>query len=367
MIVRIRSIAAVVFAACLLFGSMRGGVPARAAGVDSLQEFTGGAGWLNGPALTPADLRGKVVLVDFWEYNCVNCLRTLPYLKAWYSRYHADGFEIIGVHSPEFGFATDRQNVATAAQRLGVAWPVVLDNDHTIWTRYNVQAWPTEDLFDQDGKIVELQQGEGNYPETEAKIQALLRAKNPSLHLPPVMALLPQDNYDKPGAVCYPQTPEMFVGPWHGQMIANAGAFNDPAKDTVYQDPGAPHKEGVLYLQGYWHATQDSEGMVSGGSDGYLQLHYKAIQVLTVMKPESGGSVRVVVTQDGKPLDRADAGPDIHFDADGTSYVTVDEARAYELLDNVHFGEHELRLAPQHFGAGIYDFAFESCEVGSDK
>jgi thiol-disulfide isomerase/thioredoxin len=357
---------AAVFAACLLLESTGISAPARAAGVDSIQNFTGGAGWLNGPPITPADLRGKVVLVDFWEYTCVNCLRTLPYLKAWYSRYHADGLEIIGVHSPEFGFSGDRQNVVTAAQRLGVTWPVVLDDDHTIWTRFNVQAWPTEDLFDQNGKLVELQQGEGNYQQTEAKIQALLKAKNSSLQLPAVMALLPQDSYDKPGAVCYPQTPEMFVGPWHGQMIANAGAFNDPAKDTIYQDPGS-HTEGALYLQGYWHATQDLEGMVSGGSDGYLQLHYKAIQVLTIMKPESGGSGRVVVTQDGKPVAHADAGPDIRFDADGTSYVTVDAARAYELLDNVHFGQHELRLAPQHFGVGIYDFAFESCEVGSDK
>ena len=353
-------------AACLLLGWYGSPVTAVAAGVESLKDFGGAAGWLNSAPLTPAGLHGKVVLVDFWEYTCINCLRTLPYLRAWYARYRDDGFEIIGVHSPEFGFSGDRQNVASSATRLGVAWPVVLDDDHAIWTRFAVNAWPTEELFDQDGKLVDIEQGEGNYQQTEAKIQALLKAKNPGLRLPPVMALLPQDSYDKPGAVCYPQTRETYVGPWHGQMIANAGAFNNPPVDSIYQDPGAPHPDGAIFLQGYWHATGDSEGMVSGGINGYLLLHYKAIQVVAVMKPEAGGTSRVNITQDGKPVDRKNGGRDVHYDSDGTSYVNVDAARAYEILDNAHYGDHDLRLLPQRYGVGFYSFAFESCEVGSD-
>jgi thiol-disulfide isomerase/thioredoxin len=340
--------------------------PARASNVDVLQNFDGAAGWLNGAPLALSDLRGKVVLVDFWEYTCINCLRTLPYLKAWYARYHDEGFEIVGVHSPEFGFSGDRSNVAAAAARLGVTWPIALDDAHTIWLRYGVSSWPTEELFDQDGKLVDTQVGEGNYPQTEAKIQSLLISKKPDLHLPPVMALLPQDSYDKPGSVCYPQTPETYVGPWHGQMIANAGPFNDPSTDSEYQDPGPPHREGAVFLKGYWHATKDSQAMASGDGDSSLALNYKAIQVLAVMKADSGGSTRVNVTQDGKPIARTDAGPDIRFDASGLSYVDVDTARAYELLDNAHFGQHELRLMPQRYGLGIYSFAFESCEVGSD-
>jgi len=341
--------------------------PTPASRIESLQNFDGAAGWLNGAPLRLADLRGKVVLVDFWEYTCVNCLRTLPYLKTWYARYHDKGFEIVGVHSPEFGFSGDRGNVAAAVARLGVSWPVALDDDHAIWRRYGVASWPTEALFDQDGNLVETQVGEGNYPQTETQIQSLLISKSPGLRLPPVMALLPQDSYDKPGSVCYPQTNETYVGPWHGQMIADAGAFNDPATDSVYQDPGPPHREGAVYLRGYWHATKDSQAMVSGDGNGSLILNYKAIQVLAVLKPESGGSIRVNVTQDGKPVARNDAGPDVHFDADGITYVTVAAARAYELLDNAHFGQHDLRLSPQRFGLGIYSFAFESCEVGSDS
>ena len=198
----------------------------RASGTDSLQNFDGASGWLNSAPLTPAGLHGKVGLVDFWEYTCINCLRTLPYLKAWYARYHDKGFEIVGVHSPEFGFSGDRSNVAAAAARLGITWPVALDDDHAIWLRYGVASWPTEALFDQDGKLVETQVGEGDYPQTESEIQSLLIAKNSGLHLPPVMALRPQDSYDKSGSVCYPQTNETYVGPWHGPTIADAGAFS---------------------------------------------------------------------------------------------------------------------------------------------
>jgi len=338
-----------------------------AADVQGIPSLAGGTGWLNTAALSSADLRGKVVLVDFWEYTCINCLRTLPYLSAWYHRYRDDGFVIVGVHTPEFNFSGESQNVAAAVKRLGVNWPVVMDDDQTIWNRYKSMAWPTEYLYDQDGKLVDTEIGEGNYPQTEAKIQALLKARSPSLRLPPVMALLPQDSYDKPGAVCYQHTPETFVGPWHGQMIANGAASNDPSIDTDYVDNVADHRDGRLYLQGYWHASRHQQAMVFGGGNGYLSLRYHAIQVIAVLTPESGGPMRVELTQDGKPLAREDAGRDIQYDASGNSYVNVDAPRAYELIMNRHFGQHELRISPTRSGVGFYDFAFEACEVGADK
>jgi thiol-disulfide isomerase/thioredoxin len=163
---------------------------------DAMREFSGASAWLNvSGALTPSDLRGKVVLVDFWEYSCINCLRTLPYLSEWYKRYHTDGFVIVGVHTPEFGFTGEKKNVAEAAERLGVGWPIVLDDDYAIWKRYGINEWPTELLFDQNGALVESSAGEGGYQKTEATIQGLLRKANPSVTLPPVMALLPRDNY----------------------------------------------------------------------------------------------------------------------------------------------------------------------------
>lgn len=324
---------------------------------ETMLPFDGNAGWLNGPPLSLTDLHGKVTLVDFWEYTCINCLRTLPYLREWYQRYQPYGFTIVGVHSPEFGFSGQRANVAAALPRLGVTWPVVLDSSFTIWKRYGVNAWPTEFLFDQSGKLVESSSGEGNYQQTESKIQALLLARDPHLKLPHVMALLPQDSYDKPGAVCYPKTDEVVIA---HQGIANAPRFADPTRDFAYTDAGA-HADGNVYLNGYWH--RNDSGAISGGAGGYAALRYHAIEVVAVLKPEQGKTIRVALTQDGAPIPKADAGTDVRYDEHGNSYVAVDAPRAYVLVENAKFGQHELRLSPDGYGLGIYDVAFESCEV----
>lgn len=344
------------------------GVAASAQSRDTIRSFDGASGWINSPALTPDQLRGKVVLVDFWEYTCINCLKTLPYLRTWYQRYRNDGFVIVGVHSPEFTFSGQNANVAAAVKRLGVTWPVALDDRMTIWQRYGNQAWPGEYLYDQNGTLVEQRNGEGGYQETEAKIQALLKARDPSLKLPPVMALLPQDSYDKPGAVCYLQTPEILVGPNRSYAIANMSKYVDPVRETRYADPGGTHADGKVYLEGYWRFSPEGkgQGIVFAGGDGYLAMRYHAIQVVAVMKPENG-TQRVTVMQDGKPVAREDAGADIHYDGSGNSYLTVDAPRAYDVIVNRHFGTHELRFAPGGIGIGIYDIAFESCEIGSDK
>lgn len=329
---------------------------------DAMREFSGATAWLNAPAaLTPGDLRGKVVLVDFWEYSCINCLRTLPYLTEWYKRYRDDGFVIVGVHTPEFGFTGEKSNVTAAAQRLGVTWPIALDDDYAIWKRYGIREWPSELLFDQNGALVESSAGEGGYQATEAAIQALLRKGDSRVTLPPVMALLPRDNYLKPGAVCYPQTGEILVD---NTPIADPNGFGDPAQDLNYNDRGANHADGKVYLDGYWHATK--QAIVFGGGSGYLALPYHAIQVDAVIVPISGNA-RVRVVQDGKPVPHEDAGPDLHYDADGTSYLTVDSPRAYDVLNNQTFAEHELRFYPDRVGTGFFDFAFESCEVPGEK
>ena len=326
--------------------------------------FDGNTGWINSPPLTPAALHGKVVLVDFWEYTCVNCLRTLPYLRTWYERYKDQGFVIVGVHTNEFGFSGESSNVNAAVKQLNITWPVVLDSNDAIAKRYQFTGWPEELLFDQNGQLQETQNGEGNYPQTEAKIQQLLKATNPTAHFPAVMALLPQDSYDKPGAVCYPQTPETFVGPWHGQAIANASAFTSNG-DANFVDNPSTHDAGKVYLSGYWHPSPDGQAMVSSSNNGYVRLGYQAIQVVVVMKPENGQTTRVNVTENGQPVPKGDAGSDLQYDASGNSYVSVDAARAYNVIMNKTFGQHDLRLAPDHVGLGVYSFAFESCQVPS--
>jgi thiol-disulfide isomerase/thioredoxin len=328
-----------------------------------IPNFDGATGWVNSPPLTPDDLRGKTVLVDFFEYTCINCLRTLPYLKEWYKRYHKYGFEIISVQTPEFGFSGSRENVEAAARRLGITWPIVIDANNAIWNRYHNSSWPHEFLFAPNEQLVESFEGEGGYPDTEHRIQLILRVTQPNLDLPAPMALLPQDSYDKPGAVCYPKSNEVVMYSTH---IADARVLaGDPHMSQFYSDPG-DYKDGSVYLQGQWHLTKDAA--VSDSNSGYFAMRYHAIQVEVVMRPLNGQPTRVVVTQDGKPVSRNDAGSDLKYDASGNSYIDVNSGRAYEVIMNAQYAsQHDLRLSPQGSNLGIYDVAFESCEVPGSR
>jgi len=338
--------------------------------IRTIQSFDGNTGWLNSQPLTLADLHGKIVLVDFWEYTCVNCLRALPYEKVWYDRYKQYNFVIVGVHTPEFSFSGEKANVAAADARLGVTWPVVLDGNSVVWQRYQNEYWPHEFLVDGDGHVVLDHVGEGDYPATERAIQDLIRKQQPGVDLPKPMELLAADSYTKPGAVCYPQTPEVYVGLWKSPD-ASLGNREGYHRDAVvsYSDSGRNHFDGFVYLQGPWFNAE--QAMVYSGkdvaSDDHLDVRYHAIQVVSVMKPETGKPITVYVDQDQKPLAQKDAGSDIRYDASGQSYVVVDQARAYELVMNKYFGHHDLRLRPAAYGLGVYSFAFESCEVGTDR
>ena len=344
--------------------------PAAGADIHALQSFDGNTGWLNSAPLTPDALRGKIVLVDFWEYTCLNCLKTLPYEKSWYERYKQYGFVIVGVHTPEFKFSGDAANVAAAASRLGVTWPIALDANGVIWARYHNNFWPHEFLADGNGRIVLDHAGEGDYPSTERKIQDLIRKQHPDAQLPAPMALLAVDNYTKPGAVCYPQTQEVYVGLWRSPNAALGNREGYHRGEVVkYGDSGRNHFDGFVYLQGPWFNAE--QAMVHARTDesanDHLDLQYHAIQVVAVLKPEGGKPITVYVDQDGKPLQRQDAGADVRFDSTGRAYTVVDAPRAYELVMNRHFGPHALRLRPVDYGLGVYSFDFESCEVGADR
>lgn len=361
------------FAVLSLLGSAQSARRAIAASdITRIQPFDGNSGWINSDPLTVDQLKGKVVLVDFWEYTCINCLRTLPYEKAWYSRYEKYGFVIVGVHTPEFAFGEDRANVESAAKRLGVTWPVVLDNNNALWSRYHNDSWPHEFLFGPDGRIALDYVGEGDYPNTEHAIQSLIRKLHPEANLPEVMALLPQDSYDQPGAVCYPQTHELYVGWWRGagSSLGNRHGY-DKNQIVQYEDSRHGHADGSFYLQGPWFNAEQAmvyarQDKAASGYD-YLSFPYHAIDVVAVLKPEGSKPITVYVDQDGKPLAKADAGADLRYDGAGHSYIVVDAPRAYELVNNRHFGHHELALRPAGYGLGVYSFAFESCAVGADR
>lgn len=333
--------------------------------------------WLNSPPLSMEQLRGKVVLVDFWEYTCVNCIRTLPYLKAWQQKYKDKGLVIIGVHTPEFQFAKAEANVTRAAKEFGLTYPLMVDSDQLVWRAYGNQYWPAKYLIDTQGFVRYVHFGEGSYDLTESKIQQLLRAANPKVELPDITP--PVRGEDVRGAVCYPMTPELYLGYERGRYnftLGNREGYR-PDKVVVYKDPGKAvqldvfkhPREWKLYLNGAWKNT--GEAMISTrlNDDGqdYVALPYMAIETNAVMKPEAGKPVRVWVTNDGLPVAQADKGADIKYDDSGKSYLVVDQPRMYNIIKNAKWGKRLLKLTPEDTGMGIYSFTFTSCELAKGE
>ncbi len=326
-----------------------------------------GLQWFNSQPLTMEQLRGKVVLIDFWEYTCVNCIRTFPYLREWHEKYKEKGLVIIGVHTPEFKFAKKAANVEKGAKEFGLTWPLINDADFVVWRAYGNRYWPAKYLLDHEGNVRYYHFGEGGYGNTEAQIQRLLKLANPSVTLPPLGDVI--RGTDKPGAVCYPVTPELYLGHergTHEQTLANTEGYQ-PGKSVAYKDPGK-WEDGMVYFSGRWQ--NNAEAMVSTRPSpklqDYLAIKYHALEVNAVMRPESGKPVKVFVTHDGKPVGKQDKGGDIKYDPQGRSYLLVDQPKMYHIIKNAKFGQRTLKLAAADAGMGIYTFTFVSCEVAKD-
>ncbi|MFN3648981.1 MAG: redoxin domain-containing protein [Armatimonadota bacterium] len=327
-------------------------------------DLPAGQQWLNSPALTMEKLRGKVVLIDFWEYTCVNCIRTFPYLKSWHEKYKDKGLVIIGVHTPEFHFAKRDVNVAKAAKDFGLSWPIINDNQHAVWNAYGNRYWPAKYLIDHQGFVRYFHFGEGAYEATEEQIQRLLKAANPQVELPAITAAL--RGTDKPGAVCYPVTPELYLGAERGGFegtLANREGYR-PGQTVTYRDPGN-WEDGYVYLSGAWNNTMEAviSTRATNAPTDYVAIKYHALEVNSVLRPEEGKPVKVLVFHDGRPVAQADRGADIKADSNGQTYLLVDEPRMYNIIKNAKFGQRKLKLAPTTPGMGIYSFTFVSCEV----
>ena len=198
--------------------------------------------WLNSPPLSFRQLRGRVVLVDFWDYTCVNCIRTLPYVQAWHERYVGKGLTVIGVHTPEFTFAQYESNVERGVREFGLTYPIVVDNDREIWKAFANRYWPTKYLLDKDGYLRYAHFGEGAYRETEEVIRELLLEANSTLAFPPLME--PVRAEDREGAVCYRPSPELYLGHARGR-IGNEGGFKE---DSIAEYSLPEDVAGKLFL-----------------------------------------------------------------------------------------------------------------------
>ena len=314
--------------------------------------------WINSGELTLADLRGRVALIDFWDYTCVNCLRTLPYLVEWDQRYREKGLTIVGVHAPEFSFARTAEHVRKAVERLGIHYAVVLDNDYQIWRAFANQYWPAKYLIDADGFLRYMHFGEGFYQETEEAIQAVLRERDAAVKLPPVMA--PVRDTDQPNARCYRVTPELYLGYRRGKL-GNAGGFQQD-KVARYELPKMLEPE-VVYAQGGWRAgaEQIESAATDTGERACLALVYAAKELNLVMAPNGQPEYRLWIGQDGRPLAREDAGHDVEFDEDGRSFARINAPRMYNLIRNAKFDPRRLELATAGTGLGLYAFTFVTC------
>lgn len=334
-----------------------------------MPEFAPGD-WINVNApLDRAQLRGRLVLIDFWDYSCVNCLRTLPYLVAWADRYAEAGLTVIGVHTPEFRFAADRAQVQAAALDYDLRYPLLLDQGQRNWDYFAVKAWPTKFLVDPGGYIRVIRQGEGAYAQLEALIQGLLRETHPEIELPALIEPLRPE--DESGALCYRSTPELYAGYERGSLGNPEGyAAEGP---LVYRLPLAMQRaEPNFYAGGIWRATPEALAF-AGRDEGLILLPYTAAGVNAVLSPsadpvETMLAIRpteqppvIEVLQDGAYLYPEIAGPDILYDDGGVSYVLVERPRLYQLVRNPDHSRHELELRPRAHGLALYSFTFERC------
>ena len=285
-------------------------------------EFTLGNHWLNSPDLTLASLKGKVVLVDFWTYTCINCLRTLPHLVSWYDKYHDKGLVIIGVHTPEFEFEKDINNVTRAIANFGIKYPVVQDNDYSIWNSFQNQYWPAEYLIDQQGIIRHTHFGEGEYNTTESTIQTLLNI-NQSLD-------------SKPDTT--PQTeisPETYLGQRRAEYFYPTGGLNLGLSDYKLNSVLPLHS---FSLGGQWQITADN---AITGPNAVLNYHFLASKVYLVLRPSPNSSSLVNVYIDNKL----------------STQITVDSDKLYTLFDqDTSPSEHTLKL--EFITPGTQAFAF---------
>jgi len=303
-------------------------------------EFTGITNWLNtsGP-LSLAQLKGKVVLIDFWTYTCINCVRTLPHVVALYNKYKNYNFVVVGVHTPEFAFEKDSKNVQNAIKQFNIDYPVALDNDYQTWNAFDNRYWPAEYLIDANGKIRKTHFGEGEYDEMESTVRGLLAQSG---HPVPSAASTLNDK-----ATDYPITSETYLGLNRLERFVSHEKA-EPGKHTFTGFTSIPQDH--FTYRGTWDISESSIAAASGAA---LEINFKANKVFLVISPgNKNGAIKLFIY--GKAVDEAHAGADVK-----KSRVILDTERLYNLIDLKGKVEaHLLRLEFEGDGVSLYAFTF---------
>ncbi len=316
-----------------------------------MPSFTGATLWLNSAMLTPEALRGKVVVVDFWTYSCINCLRALPFVKSWYEKYKDHGLVVIGVHAPEFAFEKDADNVRRAVTDLKINYPVALDNDYAVWQAFNNQYWPAHYFSDATGRIRAHHFGEGDYDESERIIRKLLTEAGQTDLPPPGMGAAVAAGVQAPPDERHDQSPETYVGFRRAENFASPGGF---AQDQAhrYAAPAAL-KLNQWALNGSW--SVDPEKAVLDAAQGKIVFRFFARDLHLVLGPGSDGKpVRFRVLLDG-----AAPAENHGTDTDRNGAGTIDRQRLYQLIRQAgEVGEHVFSIEFLDSGVQAYSFTF---------
>ena len=342
--------------------------------IDDL-ELVGLDGWFNSDPLSVDELLGlgRVVLLDFWTYTCVNCVRTFPYLSAWHETYREYGLTVIGVHSPEFEFEKLPLNVQRAIERYGISYPVALDGGKETWERYGNRFWPSKYLIGASGEVVFRHFGEGGYDETESVIRTELEAAGNDL------SGVARSNVVEPrrSEGAHTVTRELYGGYSNSYLSDGLYAGQDvyydaPDVEIEYSDDGT-RRHGQFYLDGAWTNSANSviTAIRSGNDSAYFAFDFFATSVNAVLGNAIVGQTvgeevehEVVVELDGRPLLPEEAGVDIEWDLDGSSVLRVRETRLYQIVELPRFGKHELKLTTNSEGLAIYTVTFGIFEFG---
>jgi cytochrome c biogenesis protein CcdA/thiol-disulfide isomerase/thioredoxin len=293
-------------------------------------EIKGIDAWINSPPLTLSELKGKVVLIDFWTYSCINCIRTLPYLIDWYAKYHDKGFEIIGVHTPEFEFEKNLDNVKAAVVKDGIRYPVALDNQYATWRSFNNAYWPAHYLINKEGDVVYTHFGEGEYDVTENNIRVLLGMNKETIQ------------NKTPEVFVVNQTPETYLGYARAESFAGQGNL---ILDKVYQyQYPSEIPENSWALQGPWIVYADR--IVSSGVGASIKLHFYAAKVYAVMgEAYETGHIKIHFAFDSGSTDKT---------------IDVTMKQLYTLLDSDQPESGMVELVADRPGLEIYTFTFGS-------
>ncbi len=300
--------------------------------------FTGIVDWINSPPLTMSGLRGKVVLVDFWTFSCVNCVRTIPHLRSIDDAYRDRGLVIVGVHSPEFDFEKSVVNVKAAVRQLGVTWPVAVDSGMATWNAFSNEYWPAEYLVDPQGRVAYFHPGEGDYDTTERAIVDLLGGGA-------TPAPAPVNAGPAPGG---DTTPELYAGSLRG-TLGDGETYGVQGSVVRYPDRGAPQSPDQLTVSGPW---EDQVEYLQAAGPGHVRLRFHASDVYIVAGSATAAPLAVTVSLDGAPVPAALRGPDL-----GDAGLTITGSDLRHVLGGVSAGDHVIDLGVPA-GLQLYTFTF---------